>query len=170
MRVSEVKIVEKPSVELFREVIMYVNKNLGKSGFHQIATDAPISLEKAQEWQDALSKGNQICAIAVKSGKVVGASHLDIWHGRRKHTARLAITVDKNHRKQGIAKAIMTSIISQAKKKRIKVIVAEPSEDNIAAISLLKKFRFREEGRIRKGFESDDGTLKDLVSLQAFLE
>lgn len=169
MPISEVQIVEKPSLELFREVIMYVNENLNESGFRQIATDTPFHLEKAEVWQKALLEGNQICAVAVKSGKVVGASHLDIWHGRRKHTARLAITVGKNHRRQGIANALMRSIIDQAKKKRIKVIIAEPSEDNVAAISLLKKFGFREGGRIKKGFKSDDGTLKDLISLQAFL-
>lgn len=169
MQITEIQIVKEPSVELFREVIRYVNRNLKGGAFNQIATNTPMPLKKAQEWRRALSSGTQICAVALKSGKVVGASHLDIWHGRRKHTATLAITVDADHRRQGIAKAVMASIIDQAREKGIRVIIAEPSEDNVPAINLLKECGFRKEGRIKKGFRNDEGEFRDLIHLQAYL-
>jgi putative acetyltransferase len=164
-----IQTVKKPSLELFREAIKYVNRNLKESAFDQIATNAPIPLRKAREWREAMLSGHQICAIALVSGKVIGVSHLSIGHGRRTHTATLAITVDKCYRRQGVATALMTSITNQAKEKGIRVIIAEPSEDNIAAIDLLKRFGFKEEGRVRNGFRRDNGSLKDLISLQLSL-
>jgi RimJ/RimL family protein N-acetyltransferase len=168
MRIS-IQTIKKPSVELFRDAIKYVNRNLKEGAFDQIATNAPIPLREARKWREAMLSGHQVCAIALVSGKVIGVSHLNIGHGRRAHTATLAITVDKYYRRQGVATALMTSITNQAKEKGIRVIIAEPSEVNVAAINLLKRFGFKEAGRIRNGFRRDNGSLKDLVSLQLSL-
>jgi len=164
-----VEIENSPTLEQLRKVVEYVNRNIEINAFDRIATDKKIPSGTEKVWFEKLASGGIVCAIAFHGDKVVGASHIDIEHGRRKHCGRLAITVDIDYRRKGIASKLLTNIIEQCRQKGINNIRAEPPEDNIPAINLFKKFNFEYEGRRGKAFLSNDGQYKDLVEFTLIL-
>ena len=61
------------------------------------------------------------------------------------------IAVDPNHRRKGVADALMQNLIEEAYKRECEIISLEVEDGNIAAIALYEKYGFSVAGR-RKGF------------------
>lgn len=80
-------------------------------------------------------------------GRVVGASALRPFYGRRAHAAEFWIGVDENHARMGIGSMLLAAMIDTADNwlnlKRLEMTVFT---DNAAALALYEKFGFAIEG------------------------
>ncbi len=93
---------------------------------------------------------NSINLVAELDGKVVGSAGINIFQGRRRHCASLAIAVHDNYQHRGIGTALMSALIDLADNwYRLKRIELEVYVDNEAAIDLYKKFGFVVEGTMK---------------------
>ena len=80
----------------------------------------------------------------------------------------LALAVDKNNRRRGVAKSLLTRIKFLAKKKRIKKINLEVANDNLAAIRLYQNMGFFRTG-IRKNYYNRDKKKIDAILMELIL-
>ena len=80
----------------------------------------------------------------------------------------LALAVDKNNRRRGVAKSLLTRIKFLAKKKRIKKIKLEVANDNLAAIRLYQNMGFFRTG-IRKNYYNRDKKKIDAILMELIL-
>jgi len=165
-----IEFTNEPIMSDLLNVIKYVNRNLKLSAFSKIATNETLTEDDAILWHRKFALGEQIYSIATIEKNIVGVSHLDLFHGRRKHGGKLAITVDSDFRGKGIGDLLLKNIIQQCKSKGISLIRAEPTEDNSVMIHLLKKNGFLIEGRCVKAFSDDKKGFIDLVEYTLFME
>ena len=157
------RFITNPNISDFLNIVKYVNRNIESNSFPRIATNKNIPSENAYKWLHKVNNNEQIISIAKSGNIVVGVSHIDIFHGRRSHGGKLAMTVDNSYRSMGIGTRLMGSIINECKSSNIFWLRAEPTEDNIPMIKILQKFDFSIEGRCKNAFLSDDGKYLDLV-------
>jgi len=69
------------------------------------------------------------------------------------------IVTKKSLRNKGIGKAILTELINQAKSLGYNIITLEVNEKNLPAISLYKKFRFKEVGIRKRYYNNCDNAI-----------
>lgn len=166
----KINFINKPTIGDLKNVIKYVNRNLEIKAFPKIATNESLAEEYAKLWFQKYSLKEQIYSIAIFKEDVVGVSHVDLFHGRRKHGGKLAITVDNNYRDRGIGSLILKNIIQQCNNRGVFILRAEPTEDNSPMIHLLKKNRFFAEGRCKKAFLDDKKGFIDLIEFTLIIE
>ncbi|MBK4726145.1 GNAT family N-acetyltransferase [Erwinia sp. MYb375] len=109
------------------------------------------SLKKWQERIASVPDGMQML-VACMDDKVAGQATLEVNNrARRRHTATFGIGVDVRYRGQGVAKAMMRTIIDLCDNwlnvERIELTVFA---DNHAAIALYEQFGFETEGCARR--------------------
>ncbi|QDM00137.1 GNAT family N-acetyltransferase [Rhodopseudomonas palustris] len=94
-------------------------------------------------------------------GRVVGASALRPFYGRRAHAAEFWIGVHEQHARHGIGSRLLAAMIDTADNwlniKRLEMTVFT---DNVAALALYKKFGFEIEGT-HKAATFRDGAFVD---------
>ncbi len=165
-----IEFINEPTISDLLKVIKYVNRNLKQNTFLKIATNETLTEDYAILWHQKFKLCEQIYSIATIEKNIVGVSHLDIFHGRRKHGGKLAITVDFDYRRKGTGDLLLKNIIQQCKSKGIFLIRAEPTEDNSIMIHLLEKNGFLVEGRCKKAFSDDKKGFIDLIEYTLFIE
>lgn len=89
--------------------------------------------------------------VAEKDGKAVGYCSISIVCDEG-YIANIA--THKNYRSKGIARAVLSAVISHALENRLEFITLEVRQSNTAAINLYKKFGFTEQA-VRKNFYDD---------------
>lgn len=166
----KIKFINEPTITDLKKVIKYVNRNLEIDAFSKIATNEILTEDYAKLWHQKFRLNEQIYSIAILEEEIVGVSHIDLFHGRRKHGGKLAITVDNNSRGKGVGNLLLKNIIQQCKNRGVFLIRAEPTEDNSAMIHLLEKNDFHIEGRCRKAFLDDRRGFIDLIEFTLIIE
>lgn len=120
--------------------------------------------EQTRKWMEGLSE-DDTAVVAERDGRIVGMAGLHRNKGRRRHSAVLGISVDDNHRGEGIGKALLTSLIDAADNwlgiSRIELTVFT---DNEAAIALYRKIGFEAEGTHR-AYALRNGVLADVLAM-----
>lgn len=159
----DIKFINEPTISDLISVINYVNRNLETNAFSKIATNEKLTEDFALLWYQKFKLNEQIYSIATCDEDIVGVSHVDLFHGRRKHGGKLAITVDINFRGRGVGNSLLKNIIQQCKDRGVFLIRAEPTEDNSVMIHLLEKNGFSIEGRCHKAFSDDKKGFIDLI-------
>lgn len=87
-----------------------------------------------------------------------------------RHRAELGISILKDYWNLGIASQLMKAIIECAVKAGYEQLELEVVSDNITAISLYKKYGFKEFGRNPKGFKKRTGEYQELISMRKELK
>ncbi|KOF19959.1 GNAT family acetyltransferase [Ensifer adhaerens] len=120
--------------------------------------------EQTRKWMEGLSE-DDTAVVAERDGRIVGMAGLHRNKGRRRHSAVLGISVDDNHRGEGIGKTLLTSLIDAADNwlgiSRIELTVFT---DNEAAIALYRKTGFEPEGTHR-AYALRNGVLADVLAM-----
>ncbi len=98
-----------------------------------------------------IEKGDIIQLIAEIEGEIVGNADIARHVGRQSHVGTLGIIVKLGFRRIGIGAKLIERLISEAKRKGLKIIDLQVNETNVPAITLYKKLGFRETGRTPKG-------------------
>lgn len=118
-----------------------------------------VYLEKCvftQPWKkDAIEKmsedRNAIFLVAKINDEVVGNCALRMILGEGEITN---VSVKEEFRRQGIARKMISRLLSEGKKEGIQAFSLEVRVKNLAAISLYESFTFKKEG-LRKKFYTD---------------
>jgi RimJ/RimL family protein N-acetyltransferase len=118
------------------------------------AEEVRLTVEEERQWlNNYLTAKNATLLIAEADGKIVGV--LDCEGGQRnavRHIVRLGISVRKEHRDQGVGRALMERAIAWARETGIvKRIELHVTVRNPRAIHLYEKLGFEKEGKIRRG-------------------
>ena len=120
--------------------------------------------EQTRKWIETRSDDDTVI-VAERDGHIVGMAGLHRSKGRRQHSAALGISVDDNHRGEGIGKALLTALIDAADNwlgiSRIELTVFT---DNESAIALYRKAGFEMEGTHR-AYALRNGALADVVAM-----
>lgn len=89
--------------------------------------------------------------VADVDGMIVGNAEVVKLSGRESHVGKLGVSVRSGYRRIGIASKLIETLIRQAKKEKLRIILLAVYEDNLPAITLYKKLGFKEIGRTPKG-------------------
>ncbi len=104
------------------------------------------------------------CWVYRKDGEVVG--YLCLWEvADEVHITNVAVRPDR--RRQGIARHLLSAILSDGRKRRIRLVCLEVRPTNVEARGLYESFGFRVVGR-RKGYYYDTG--EDALVMEAELQ
>lgn len=89
--------------------------------------------------------------VADVDGMIVGNAEVVKLSGRESHVGKLGVSMRSGYRQIGIASKLIETLIRQAKKEKLRIILLAVYEDNLPAITLYKKLGFKEIGRTPKG-------------------
>ena len=116
----------------------------------------PKSMVDWEEWFSRHNVGNHPILVAVIDGAVAGYVSLSKYREKEGYasTVELSIYVGEEHRRRGVASALMSEMISLARQdERIHSIISVITEVNDASRGLHKKFGFEHCGRVRQAGE-----------------
>jgi ribosomal-protein-alanine N-acetyltransferase len=103
------------------------------------------------------------CRVMRDGGSIVG--YLCFWDiADEIHVTNVA--VHPTHRRQGIARALMSGLLAEACARELRLVVLEVRPSNTEAIGLYESFGFRVTGR-RRGYYYDTG--EDALVMEARL-
>ncbi len=95
------------------------------------------------------------------NGQIVGLAGINVFkEPHRSHCAELGFGVRKEYQKRGIGYQLVRRAIDKARGLNLERLEAECFADNVAAIALLRKTGFNEEG-MRVGAVKKKGSLRD---------
>jgi len=140
---------------------------------HFLARKKEISYEESKQFLDTcLYHPNTIYLIALYKRKLIGhISSLPRLEDLLSHIVNIGYIVHSDYREKGVASSLMESLFTEARKKEktIRILVAEVAADNIASISLLKKYGFKEFGCLSNGMLVENEEYVDLLSFSKYL-
>ncbi|HVN49062.1 MAG TPA: GNAT family N-acetyltransferase, partial [Bacteroidota bacterium] len=107
--------------------------------------------------------------IAVKNNTVIGwCDVLPLQYEGFRHRGKLGMGVDRNYRRQGIGKKLITQTLQEAKKIGIERVELEVYASNIPALSLYKAIGFETECMKTKARKLD-GEYDDIIEMVLFV-
>ena len=113
----------------------------------------PKTLTEWWGWYNEHNIENHPLLVAEDNGKVTGYASLSSYRKKEayKSTVELSVYVDANHRREGVATALMEAILEEAKKdERTHTVVSVITSGNEASEKKNKKFGFEFCGRIKE--------------------
>ena len=133
------------------------------------ALEAP-PVERMQAFVSGVVKAGHAQFVADDGGKLLG--WCDALPGEASagtaHVARLGMGVHKDHRGQGLGRALMEATIRKVRSSGLEKIELSVYSSNAAAIALYLKLGFAEEGRKIRG-RFVDGVYDDVVLMGLML-
>jgi RimJ/RimL family protein N-acetyltransferase len=118
--------------------------------------------ERAARIRSLLEEGHNVHFVAEASGEIVGELALALGDPG---PASLGFSVSPGWRRRGVAKALIKEAFTYAKSCRVHKLSAEVFPENEAALTLLERNGFREEGRLKAHFRRSSGELRDVIVL-----
>jgi L-amino acid N-acyltransferase YncA len=151
-------------------------------GIHDIYNDAvltttatydyePRTLEHRTAWFDEHVKQNYAVFVAEANGRIVGWSALNPYHARMgyRFTSENSVYVAADQRGKGVGKLLLEPLITAARKRGLRAIIAAIDADNEASIRLHARFGFEKVGHFKKvGYKFDRWL--DVVYMELLLE
>ena len=113
----------------------------------------PRTLEERRRWLTDHNRGNHPLLVAEKNGRPVGYASLSAYRAREAYeeTVELSLYVDRNFRRQGIARALMGAILEEAgRRPDIHSVISVISGENEGSMLLHREFGFTLCGTIRE--------------------
>jgi len=99
----------------------------------------------------SIEKGEVIHMVAEVHGKIVAGAEITKHRQRMEHVGTLGIGVKYGYRRIGIAIKLIETLINEAKRQGLKIILLDVHENNLPARNLYNKLGFKEVGKIPKG-------------------
>ena len=131
----------------------------------------PRTLEHRATWFEDHAKQNYAVFVAEDGGRIVGWSALNPYHARMgyRFTSENSVYVATDQRGKGIGKLLLEPLISAARKRGLRAIIAAIDADNEVSIRLHARFGFEKVGHFKKvGFKFNRWL--DVVYMELLLE
>lgn len=107
--------------------------------------------------KESLNSSSSLFLLAIKDENIIGtASMQSFLRSRISHRGTFGMSILKDFRGKGIGTMLLSEIINYAKSINLEIIELEVRTDNISAISLYKKFEFKEYGLYKKFMKIDN--------------
>ncbi len=133
-----------------------------------IGGELPIDWDARRPmWEMSITDPRWLVALALVDAKPVGwisAEHQR--HGR----VELGMGIVDGHRSQGIGTALLATAVGWAKQRESHKVTLELWPHNDRARGLYEKFGFEVEGRYRRHWRRNDGSIWDAVSMGLVLD
>lgn len=101
----------------------------------------------------------------VSAANIVPIRSLD----RYRHRGGFGISVKRSYCGRGIASLMMETVLGCVRRAGLEQVKLEVLEDNRAAVSLYRKYGFKEYGRRVRGIKMRDGSYRDELLMALFL-
>ena len=113
----------------------------------------PRTLEHRATWFEEHAKQDYAVFVAEDGGRIVGWSALNPYHARMgyRFTTENSVYVAADQRGKGIGKLLLEPLISAARKRGLRAIIAAIDADNEVEHSSARAIWFRESGAFQKG-------------------
>jgi L-amino acid N-acyltransferase len=128
----------------------------------------PLSTEEAAEWWENHGRRSKLIVATDEHG-VIGWARLFPWKQRGIDVVEDLVYVDPVHHGQGIGRALLTELITQAQDLGYKTIVATIATDNRSGLQLHARAGFETVGTIRNAANKFDRWM-DITLVQRSLE
>lgn len=128
----------------------------------------PRTMEERMEWFRAHNTGNHPLIVAELDGRVAGYASLSQYRDKEAYaaTVELSVYVDADFRRRGVARALMTAILGEARERNdIHTVVSVITGGNEASFALHREFGFVHCGTIREVGEKF-GRMLDIDNFQ----
>ena len=104
------------------------------------------------DWFRSDGHGRYPILVAVSDGRIAGWARLYAWSPRKAYdrTAESAVYVHREHRGQGLSRALMEELIRLAPGRGVQVLIARVVEGNPASLALHEKLGFRTIGVMQR--------------------
>lgn len=146
-------LLRKPKWEDLDELLDFINS--------LVREEAPINrvdeVSRSEEVEflttrlSSIEKGKVLQLVAENEGRIVGNAEVIKLSGRESHVGKLGISVRSGYRRIGIATKLVESLLREARKHRLKIILLAVFEPNLPARTLYRKLGFKEIGRTPRG-------------------
>jgi ribosomal protein S18 acetylase RimI-like enzyme len=155
---TEVEILDSPEKIHVREYLEYINAMMEEGAW--LTHKRKSTMKEEKFWKrDVISKikrGRMIYLVAVRGGKVAGASSAEKGIGRNENNVCIGIAISGKFRGKGLGELLMRRAIAVAREKfRPKNIFLTVAEPNKAALKLYEKVGFRKIARFPDWIEKD---------------
>jgi ribosomal protein S18 acetylase RimI-like enzyme len=128
-----------------RALLSFANTLVDEDTFLQLS-GTRLSLTKEKSYiEDALTrmkKHTKIHLVAVHGGQIIGSAEVRRGEKRKAHMGEIGIAVLAPYRGKGVGRKLMESLIAEAKKIKLRMLMLHCFETNDVAISLYKQFGF----------------------------
>ncbi len=155
-----------PKWEDLEGLMEYINSLVDEC--MEIMLTEKVTREEEAEWLAKrlveIDKGDVIHLVAEVNDEIVAGAEVGKQKYRMSHVGVLGIGIKSGFRGIGIGTAIMKTLIEEAKKAGLKVLVLDVFDTNKTAKKLYKKMGFKEVGKIPKGI-CRNGKYIDLVKM-----
>jgi RimJ/RimL family protein N-acetyltransferase len=137
-----------------------------------IGAEPPIDREaRLDRWRRALRDGTSVTFVAEEDGRIVGSASLDGTAGQcGTGVMDLGMALLSSYRGRGWGSLLLQACIDHARTVGAHKITLQVWPHNHAARALYKKFRFEEEGYLRRHWRRRSGELWDAVVMGLLLE
>lgn len=124
-----------------------------------------------EDWLTERRQSGYPLLVAVADGKVLGYASFGDWRAfdGYRHTVEHSVYVHKDHRGEGLGRALMEALIARARALGKHVMVAGIDASNSGSISLHKKLGFEQVGYLPQ-VGTKFGKWLDLAFLQLMLD
>jgi L-amino acid N-acyltransferase YncA len=131
-----------------KDIVYIYNSIIAEGGFTADLT--PYTVTAKQEWFNSLAQKNNIFIIE-NDQTLAGYFYFSPWRPGRealKSVAEVSFFISKEYRGQGLGDMMMKHLISRAKEKNFRFLLAILLDTNTASIGLLKKYAFEKVGHL----------------------
>lgn len=104
-----------------------------------------------KDFQDSISKDNNIYLVAEEQGGIVG--YCGLWEVAGEGQIN-NVAVTESHRGQGIAEEMLAALLDMGRKQGIEAFTLEVRVSNLPAVSLYHRMGFRDSGLRRNFYEA----------------
>jgi len=126
-----------------------------------------VTREEEADWLGRklaeMEKGKAIAIVGEVDRKVIANSGVDMKTGRMSHVGELGIGIRSGYRDMGIGTEMMKTLIEEARKAGLKVLVLHVFATNERARHVYEKIGFKETGRIPRGVCKNNEYIDDLT-------
>jgi len=133
------------------ELLAFANK-LSRENTYVMLSGEVISRKQEEKYLreiiEAIAKKERIHLVATVDGKLAANSGITIFKRRKSHVGELNISVTRAYRGEGLGAALLKSLLDEAARHGLRLVVLTTMENNRRAIHIYEKAGFRQAGII----------------------
>ncbi|MCK4429379.1 MAG: GNAT family N-acetyltransferase [Candidatus Aenigmarchaeota archaeon] len=99
-------------------------------------------------------KGRKIMFVCIEDDKLIGSASASRKSGKRNHVWEIGYQIKKEWRGKGVGSGLLSKLLKSLKNMKAEQAIAWVVETNKNSIKLLRKFGFKETGKIKNGVKT----------------
>lgn len=133
------------------DMLRFANNFIAEDTFIELSGKPLTKDEEAKvlnELLEKISKGEVVNLVVEMDGKYCGSADLRLGKRRHSHVAEIGIALAPEARGEGIGSQLLTTLIEEAKRRSLQLLVLNCNEKNALACHVYEKLGFKKAGVI----------------------